>query len=497
MVTLFKPNDKGKYQQLSPLSLPGKANSSFAWMIIILVLSFGFFGAILGAGNLVRFIFPAISLVTSIYLYFKHSLLFVGFTWWVWCLTPLIRRLCDFYGTPDPNGIILLTPYLVTFVCSISLVTNLPRINKIGGLPFVWALAAIMYAVVVGIVQNPLITVIRAFLDWIVPVLFSFYLFANWKDYPLFKENLQKVFLTLTFATGLYGVFQFVTAPQWDLQWLEMTRIVSMGDPEPFGLRVWSTLHSPSPFATLMASAILLLAVTKSKWAFPVSVIGYLSLLLTFVRSAWGGWLVGLFALIASLKPKPQIRLLGMFFTIMIVLLPLTMLSEDIRNPVVDRFESLTILDQDTSFNARIGHYERDLEIALTRVVGRGMGSSFIINPSTGKVEIIALDSGIFDSFFTLGWVGSVLYLSSIFVLLQKCFQRGGSSTSDPFAIAARSISLSIISQLALSSLMLGFSGMLMWSMIGICLAQRRYGFALCQSKLQESYNQFKLPRMF
>ena len=451
-----------------------KTASAFGWMIILMVFFVGFAGAIVGAGSTVRLVFPAISLLAAVYLYFKHSLLYVGFTWWIWCLTPLIRRLCDFYSVPDPSGVILLTPYLVTFVCVISLITFLPSINLSyrDGLPFVLAAASITYAFITGIIQNPPIAVFRAFLDWIVPILFGFYLFVNWKKYTYFRKNTQNIFLSLTLVTGLYGIFQFITAPKWDVLWLEITKIISMGNPEPFGLRVWSTLHSPSPFATLMTATLLISAITLSKWSIPISIIGYFALLLTFVRSAWGGWLVGLVALIISLKSHFQLRLFAILLAIVLILIPLATLKEDIRKPLTERFETFSTLKQDVSFNARTNNYEDQLGIALTRVIGRGMGSSFIVNPLTGKVESMHLDSGVLDSFFTLGWVGGSLYLGSLFILFYKCFF-GKNLKLDPFAIAARSISLAILSQIVLSSLMIGFSGMLMWGMLGMCLASK------------------------
>jgi hypothetical protein len=349
----------------------------------------------------------------------------------------------------------------------------LPKVKQLGGLPFVVALSAITYAFFIGVIQNAPLAAIRAFLDWVVPVLFGFHLFANWKDYPLYKNNIQKTFLAITLATGSYGIFQFITAPKWDVFWLELTQITVMGDPEPFGLRIWSTLHSTSPFATLMMASGILLLMSPSKFAIPISTIGYLSLLLTVVRSAWGGWLIGIVSLVFLLRLRSKIRLFITLALLISLLLPLVY-NRFVYDRVSDRFESFTSLQNDQSFIARSSNYDRDLGIALTRFIGRGMGSTWIVNPTTGQLEVIVLDSGILDSFFTLGWIGSIFYIGSIVSLFWKSFL-GKSNKSDSFSATACSISLAVLSQVGLSSLMIGFSGLIMWSFLGIRLASQEH----------------------
>jgi hypothetical protein len=452
---------------------PVKASSAFGWAAIFLVFFLGFAGGVAGQGNLIRLLFPAFSLVVALYLYLEFSLLYVGFTWWIWCLTPLIRRLCDYYGTPDPNGIILLTPYLVTFVSVFSLIKYLPKVHRMGGLPFIAALLAVVYAFMIGVIQNPTVGAIRAFLDWVTPIIFAFYLFSSWSNYPDHRDNIQKTFLWLTLVTGVYGIFQYLTAPAWDGFWLEQTQIVTMGEPVPMGLRIWSTLHSPSPFATMMMACVLLLLVTPSKWSIPISIIGYLSFLLTLVRSAWGGWFVGLLTLVASLRPSFQIRLVLTGVLIVLLLVPVTS-NQAFSDRLNERFDSIVNIQQDRSLSARQSTYDRDLNIALSQFLGRGMGSTWVVNPLNGQLERIVLDSGILDSFFTLGWAGTIFYMGGLITLLGKSF-RDKDREDQAFTAVSRSISLGIVAQLGLSSLMIGFSGMVLWSFVGISMAAQNY----------------------
>ncbi|NET73026.1 MAG: O-antigen ligase domain-containing protein, partial [Sphaerospermopsis sp. SIO1G2] len=93
-----------------------KDRSAQAWSIIlgfILLTITCYFG---GAASLLRIIFPATSLLVGIFLYLRHPILYIGFTWWIWFLTPLIARLVDYRIGWDPTRQILLAPYLVVFI---------------------------------------------------------------------------------------------------------------------------------------------------------------------------------------------------------------------------------------------------------------------------------------------------------------------------------------------------------------------------------------------
>ncbi|GAB4133477.1 MAG: hypothetical protein Fur0046_04290 [Cyanobacteria bacterium J069] len=448
-------------------SLPG-------WIAIAGVAIIATLGALVGAGSLVRLFFPAASLVVAIFLYFRYPLLYVGFAWWVWFLTPLLRRVSDYNSFWDEKGIILLTPYLVTFVSVLTLVRHLPRTQKMGGLPFVLAIASVVYAFFIGLVlDNPPIAAVRSFLDWICPILFGFHLFANWRDYPSYRHNLQRVFLWCVLITGLYGIYQFMVAPAWDCFWLIRTKLVSFGKPEPFEIRVWSTMHSPGPFAVVMMAGLLLLFSERSLLGIPAAMGGYLAILISMVRSAWGGWVAGLLASFASTTPKYQMRLVVTILVLVLCVTPLTAM-EPFDDVISERVESISNLARDQSFRDRSDNYDRDFNVALTRGLGRGMGSTWIVNERNGKLEMIVLDSAILDIFFTLGWAGALPYLGGLIFLLISLF-KDAAARADPFASAARGIALAVFFQFIFSSVMLGLSGMILWGFMGIALAASRY----------------------
>ena len=46
--------------------------------------------------------------------------------------------------------------------------------------------------------------------------------------------------------SGLYGFLQYLDPPIWDRYWMAYTTIASIGQPEPYMVRVFSTLNAPA-----------------------------------------------------------------------------------------------------------------------------------------------------------------------------------------------------------------------------------------------------------
>ncbi|GAB4461735.1 MAG: hypothetical protein OHK0037_11360 [Elainellaceae cyanobacterium] len=161
---------------------------------------------------------------------------------------------------------------------------------------------------------------------------------------------------------------------------------------------------------------------------------------------------------------------------LMLCVTPLTAMESfsEVNEAVSERLETLSNIQRDQSFRDRSNNYDRDFTVAITRGLGRGMGSTWIVNERNGKLETIVLDSAILDIFFTLGWVGAIPYLGGIIFLLINLF-KDTAIRSDSFASIARSIALAIFFQFIFSSVMLGIQGMVLWGFIGIGMAASRY----------------------
>ncbi len=448
--------------------------SAQSWIVIfsfLLLIATYYFG---GAASLLRVVFPATSLLVAIFLYLRHPILYIGFTWWIWFLTPLLTRLVDYRVGWDPTRQMLIAPYLVVFVTIATLLKHLPNAIRQGGLPFILGVIGVSYGGLVGLIFNQPVPVIRGFLDWLSPIIFAFHLFMNWRDYPSYRQHFQRVFIWCVLITGSYGVYQFVAAPEWDQFWLtESKMFTSAGNPVAFGMRVWSTLHSPGPFGTVMQTGLLLLFTSTGALIFPASAVGYLSFLLSQVRTSWGGWLLGIILIFGSVKTKIQLRLITIILVMAMCVLPLVTI-EPISKVVTTRLESFSNLEKDGSFKDRSETYDRNLNLALTTVLGNGLGNIWKVNEKTGQIEVIVIDSGILDMFFTLGWFGAIPYITGL-VLMLVSVSRYTEGRFDSFVSAARAISISSCAQLIIYSGMLSVAGMIMWGFLAMAMAAHKY----------------------
>jgi len=458
MTTIHLPSFKSLAQSFKP---------PFAWFAIFAVVGLVIVCLGLKLGSVLRIAFPIGCFSTSVWLYFRYPMHYLGFTWWVWFLTPCLRRMADLQsGWLDPNPI-MLAPFLTTLVTIVTFVQYFPRMYKRGGFPFLLVVLAVIYGLIVGICNWSFIKPSVPLLNWLTPVLFGFHLFANWQQYPIYRRVLQRVFLWGVLVMGIYGIFQYLVAPSWDRLWLMNQNTQVFGVPEPLGIRVFSTMNSTQPFACVMAAGLVLLFSDRSRIRFLAAGAGYLSFLLSLARSAWLGWFVSLALFIPSLKQKLQIRLVLTIFVMTILVLPLAAI-DPFAEVINTRLSSLFNIGNDVSFNARSVGYNTALGYALSEVIGQGLGG-VIISDFLG-----ANDSGILSLLFILGWFGTIPYLSGLVLLLISLTRKieGG---DDAFAAASRAIAFGTFAQIGLNESMLGVFGMVLWGFLGMALAAQRY----------------------
>ena len=436
---------------------------SYSWISIAI---FGCISGLLyiaGAGSLLRYFFVAGAFSLGIFLYSKDLIIYTGFTWWIWFLSPLVRRLADYQaGWQEPN-IILLTPFIVTLITFLSFAYHLPKNIFRGGFPFVIASFSIMYGLGIGFVQYPAAALVVPLLNWFTPIMFGFHYFINWRRYPEFRKNIFKVFIWSLLIMGAYGIWQYLVAPEWDRYWLINTELVTFGTPEPRGIRVWSTLNSPQPFGVVMIAGLLLLLTAKQSWLkISAAGVGYISLLLSLARSTYLGWFVGLIVLLASTRSSNQMRIIATIVVLILIIIPVV--NIDIFNDVISsRFESLFNPSEDVSYNERADRYARMLDEALRSSLGRGLG---------GVSGVI--DSGILEILLTLGWVGTVPYIFGMGTPILELFF-GKINRLDTFPSVCLAISMGVFVQMSLGPVMLGVAGVILWSFLGLGLASNKY----------------------
>jgi hypothetical protein len=382
----------------------------------------------------------------------------------MWFLTPLLRRLVDYRSGWDAQGVMLVSPFLVTLVTLATFLRYLPKSYRLGGLPFVLVFIAVIYSFLVSLINSSPTVAARALLDWLTPVLFGFHLFVNWRDYPSYRQNIQRTFLWGVLVMGAYGVVQFLIAPEWDRLWLKGAMEVggnSFGNPEPLKIRVWSTVNAPGHFAMIMIPGLLLLFNCSEALCFPAAGFGYLAFLLSSVRSAWGGWFVGLLILINSLKPYRQTRLIITILVIVVCVFTLSTM-EPFSNVINSRVQTLSNIEEDNSFQARKYLFQTTIEKALSEGLGQGLG-----NGNFG-------DSGILETLLTMGWFGMTFYLGGIILLLFNLLQNS-TNRSDPFMSSCKAIGICICVLIPMGNTIVALPGAVFWGFSGMFMAAHKY----------------------
>jgi hypothetical protein len=420
--------------------------------------------------QVIRIAIPALALLVALRLYVKKPAAYLSFTMWVWFLTPLVRRLVDWqWGWTDPN-LILLSPLLVSSVGILSILAP-SRIRKLEVPPAIFfCVAGVLYGFVIGILMHPSAEVVFGLLNWLSPLLLGLHVALDWRNYEQNKATVMNSFVWGAGVLGIYGLYQFFVAPPWDAFWLQNVTSgltdPSFGRPEPMMIRTWSTLNAPGPFAGVMSAALLVLIVSRSRWKVPISIVGFSSFLLSAVRAAWLGYVIGLILLLRRLSPKSLIRVLASMLAVASCMVPIILYSfGSAKMDIVDRLKSLAELKQDASFREREDMYRAITAKILHEPFGTGLQNQQV-------VQNLPVDSGILATLLSLGWLGALLYLLGVALTI---WGTGRVKSQDSFVLACRAVCLSGLAQYVGANIFVGLGSAVFWICASSTVASTRW----------------------
>jgi hypothetical protein len=429
------------------------------WMVIVGFILLTMIGTF-GAAKAMNYVYPASAFAASLFLYHRYPLLWHGFAWWLFFLTPLVRRIVDYrssFVNPSP---ILLAPVLAMLVILPSFIIYFPRLSRDNAVPFGLSGIAVGYGFIMGyLYQVPWDKLILGSLGWLSPIMYGFYIFINWRRYPEFRKNFERTLTWGIFVMGIYGIFQYLTLPEWDRLWLINAEFHVAGNPFPREIRVWSTMNSGEPFSAVMAAGLILLLNGRSPLVAGASVAGYITFLLTLVRAGWLGWAGGMLVLFATSTPKFQGRLvfLGVAFTGLV--LPISIASS-FSDVIGARLSTFSDLENDGSVNARQDMYQQ-LGAALEDFLGHGIRS-------------FGSDSAIFSLLGEFGWVGGIPYIFGLLGLIFACWKTPRYLLNDSSRLMFAAAVTGLV-RIPGNSSLVGVSGMLLWGCLSFFLAGAKY----------------------
>jgi hypothetical protein len=436
-----------------------------------------------GQAGILHFVFPSLCLAIGAFLLWRWKPAYVEFVFWLWFISPFIGRMADFQGGWTPNNAVELAPYITTGLCAIPLLASLRIFGTRRALPYVCALVAIFYGLILGLIGLPLFDVLRAFLNWIVPVFFGLFIYQNRREYPEFKRAIERSFLIGMLLTGIYGLYQFFTLPDWDRLWMLNVEVKAFGVIEPLKLRIFSTMNAPTIYAAVSFCGLLLLFNMKGKLRLISAAVGFIGLMLTMSRASWLSMVAGGIFLMIYAGMRQRIRLAVAVFACSIFLAGIWQVPV-VHDLLLKRLDSFSDPNQDVSFGARVaGHEVAFNELAL-EPYGEGIGSAEANHNTEGNDELIGPhDSSILEILYSLGWMGTLIYLLGLASLVFQAIRAGN---DDSLVISSKAILVGFAAQFLLNSVLIGILGFMVWTFASMSMAAADRAKELAQDEIEQ-----------
>ncbi|MFL9996162.1 O-antigen ligase family protein [Paraburkholderia sediminicola] len=433
---------------------------------------------LLHQGRLVEYFFPLGAFAVAAVLYWRSPAHYIGFVCWLFFLTPEVRRLADFVnGSFNQQSPIMVATLLAVALTGLTLIRRAALLGQRRAAPLVLIVIALLYAFVVGMAQVGPAAATFTLINWLYPVMVAFYLTVTWRHYPDYHRVLLKTFVYGGLLMSVYGLLEFVSPMPWDAFWLISSKMLSEGQPVPFGMRISSTMNSCGPFAVTLMTILLMSLAARGKARIVLGCVGIPALLLTSARSTWGGFAIALVYSFAMLDGKNRMRLMAGVLGLAVVAAPLMMIDQ-VAEPVMQRLSSIQDLGQDDSFQARADFYKSFMSSALTDIAGQGLGTTGLgskLSNDTAAQAMLNFDSGLMEVPYVMGWPGTLLYTTGIVMLLWRAYRASRQHPSDLLAISGVGVAVAILSMMVFINTLTSVSGMFFFLGVTLPVISLRY----------------------
>jgi hypothetical protein len=392
-------------------------------------------------------------------------------TLWIAALTPFARRLVDVQAGWDATNVMLMAPFLVAAPMIPAILKRLRTLDAGAALfPGIAALC-IFYGLVLTLLRGQAAPGLIGVADWGVPLLYYFFVVTHRDGISELLKQLPQFVTTNMLLLGVYGVWQYATLPEWDRYWMKSAEVAAFGDPEPFLVRVFSTMNSAGPFSCWIMVLIILSFGFTSRLMPIARLAGALALAFTSVRTSWGGLALALLILMMSSGRKVIRYVLGLAVAGLVVTSVVASVPA-IDKAISQRIATFENLQEDGSLLEREEEASRMQTLIAENPLGVGIGTlgRGEIAESGGQILFTGpIDDGILEIFGSLGWLFGLVFCAALAGVAVQCARPGQMFVQQQRVAFAAGVAC--VAALPLTNIVTGVTGTIMWMMLGLATA--------------------------
>ena len=396
--------------------------------------------ALSGLGVPARGLYALTALGVSAWYSRRSPWLYVTFMFWLWTVTPLVRRMIDYRAGFDATSLVLAIPNAAALFMlrDIFKDRSLFRRPEFGvGLLF---LVPCIYGFAVNLVQGQIFAGAVGASDWLIPMLYYFYAIQH---APTIKdaEAYFSPFLALNaMVIGLYSLYQFWQPTGWDLAWAHSSGFFGAADKNlDSNYLAFGTLNSTG----INGVWIEVLMILSLRFRTPLMLLMLpalgVELLFTEVRSALAAVIVC--SILAAVIGEAQIRrsLLGLVAAFVVIGFTITFFNPAVMDRLTVRMTSFGSLNSDVSAIARTEIIKNTPDVINQYPAGLGIGG-LGRGALVSGTDLVSVDFGPLAIYLSLGWVGGSIYILGLCAVVAQAFiaaRKSGSPAALGFAIGA------------------------------------------------------------
>jgi putative inorganic carbon (hco3(-)) transporter len=353
----------------------------------------------------------------------KGSSLLVDYSILLYVFNREIRRVVEWYaGRFDPFSPISLTPLVALCLLLMPFFSRYRTLHPLPQQVFGLFFLGIAYGTVVGLIWNGLPAVYGAAEYLSAIALMGYTATASIDDRT--ADRWLRTAGWAAIGASLYGWFQYLTVPPWDAFWVEQVGFVGyLGKMLPTEIVVFSTFPERGPCAVFLALAAIPMLASR-RWrpflGWPEAMLLVSVIVLTMSRGGIILTALGLLLYPVLNRGNGSAKVVGLAVLLALAaILVLNRLPNSDR--INNRFSTLSHMQDDGSFQSRLGIVHVAIPRILGRPMGYGMGStglgSRLNTGSQFNSSAIVGDGGYLALFTSMGLPGALCFAGGVFAL--------------------------------------------------------------------------------